>query len=76
MTPTNKLRWVIRKNKVTAAQVKELADEWELSISQAKFELENKSGPILQQWWYWPDSCGEWRDIPIEIEVIENDSTL
>lgn len=76
MHPTPKLRYVYIKNEVTAEMVNSLVKEWGLSMNQAKAELEDARGPVLQQWWA-PDGTltnkdGEWRDIKVEYIVLKS----
>jgi hypothetical protein len=63
---------VTYRTSVTAAQVRALAEEWEISLSQARAELQNPQGPFLEQWWT-PDGTltnkdGEWRKVEFVIE--------
>ena len=58
------LRWVIRRNKVTAAQVAEYREKHNVSMEAAKRILKNEQGPTLQ----YRDGIGyPWIDVPLEV---------
>lgn len=76
MLPTNKFRWLVLRNVVTAEQVVSYSDKFGVSLEMAKKALINRHPPVLQQWWetegYEHESFiaagGEWRDVPTEYE--------
>lgn len=58
------LRWVIRKKKVTAAQVSAYREEHGCTMEDAKRKLTNEQGPTLQ----YRISIGyPWKDVPLEV---------
>jgi hypothetical protein len=59
------LRWLIRKNKVTAEQVVELAASLPCTMAAAKKQLVNEFGPVLQ---FKYESIGAWHDVPVVVE--------
>jgi hypothetical protein len=64
-----KLRYVIRKNRVSAGKVREYALTHDISLSEAKQLLVDESEPILQVWQqYDPFGNGTWQDIPTETQ--------
>ena len=78
MIPTMELRWLVRCNTVTSADVRERQMTHCETVSQAKLALVNAKAPVLQQWFEVQDgdhddyvkAGGEWRDI--EIVVLPN----
>jgi hypothetical protein len=51
MIATTKLRWLVKQNTVTAAEVARFATDNFVSMALAKCHLENRSKwPVLQQW--------------------------
>ena len=75
MKPLYKMRWLVKRNKVTAEQVKKYAEENDVSMLAAKMLLAKETTPVLQ---YWDDGGslavmggGEWRDVPYIVEEHE-----
>ena len=75
MKPRYKMRWIVKRNKVTAEQVKKYAEENDVSMLAAKMLLAKETTPVLQ---YWDDGGslavmggGEWRDVPYIVEEHE-----
>ena len=75
MKPRYKMRWLVKRNKVTAEQIKQYATEHNLRMMEAKKILVNEIQPVLQ---YWDDGGslavmggGEWRDVPYIVEEHE-----
>lgn len=74
MKPPYKLRWIVKKNKVTAEQVRKYAEENDVSMMAAKMLLAKETAPVLQ---YWDDGgsfavmTGEWKDVPYIVEEHE-----
>ena len=69
------MRWIVKRNKVTAEQVKKYAEENDVSMLAAKMLLAKETTPVLQ---YWDDGGslavmggGEWRDVPYIVEEHE-----
>ena len=61
-----KLRWVTRKNRVKAEEIKKhFHDHHCRWLQESKDILENVEGPILQ---YFDEATGYWEDVP---EVLE-----
>ena len=58
------MRWVIRKKKVTAAQVSAYRDEHGTTMEEAKRILVSERGPTLQ---YRIGIGYPWHDVPIEV---------
>lgn len=58
------VRWVIRRKKVTAAQVAAYRDEHSVTMEAAKRILTDERGPTLQ---YRIGIGYEWHDVPIEV---------
>lgn len=56
-----KLRYLVEYNKVLAHQVRNYADEHEMSIREARDTLVNKTKPRLQYF-----DNGEWHDVETE----------
>jgi hypothetical protein len=70
---TNQLRWLVRKNTVTAKEVRAHRDAQGHggSIHESKAKLENSKPPVLQQWWEATGDepgPGEWRNVPVVYE--------
>jgi len=63
-----KLRWLIQRNAVTAAEVRNYAETHDLPMMQARDELINETRPVLQ----YHTVLGGWQDVPTE--VIPHDS--
>ncbi len=64
-----KLRYLIRKNRVSAREVREYALTHDISLSEAKQLLVDESEPILQVWQQYDNwGNGVWQDIPTETE--------
>ena len=70
-----KMRWLVKRNKVTAEQVKKYAEENDVSMLAAKMLLAKETTPVLQ---YWDDGGslavmggGEWKDVPYIVEEHE-----
>lgn len=73
MRPTNTLRWLIKRNEVTAAEVQAYAREHDLSLMAAKTLLVAEKPKVLQQWWEAESGApvaGEWRNVPVVYESI------
>ena len=75
MKPRYKMRWIVKRNKVTAEQVKKYAEENDVSMLAAKMLLAKETTPVLQ---YWDDGGslavmggGEWKDVPYIVEEHE-----
>jgi hypothetical protein len=65
-----KLRWYSTKKHLNAYQVRDYADRANISLMQAKKELENETKPKLQylsenEWGFY------WQDVPFVVEYIE-----
>lgn len=56
----NPVRWLIRRNEVTAEEVSEYASENNLPLMTAKRILVNESVPVLQ----YRNVAGRWIDVP------------
>ena len=64
-----KLRWHTFKTNVTAQQVKEYANEANITLMQAKKALENQSATVLQ--YQVDDGFGvKWIDVPHIVEYL------
>ena len=63
-----KLRWLIRRNEVTAMQVREYAQAHDISMMQARGQLVKETPPVLQ----YHTVLGGWQDVPTE--VVPHDS--
>jgi hypothetical protein len=64
-----KLRYVIRKNRLSASEVKEYALKHDISFSDAKLILLDEPDPVLQVWQQYDQfGNGTWQDIPTIIE--------
>lgn len=65
-----KLRWLITKKHTTAEQVREYAAKWQISLMQAKAELEADSTHQRLQYWetFDPFGNGTWKEIHTEVE--------
>lgn len=64
------LRLATFRNTVTAEQVRLYAIDHDISMQEAKQELENKVGPVLQYLkMYDPFGNGIWEDVP-NVEII------
>ena len=75
MKPPYKMRWFVKKNKVTTEQVIKYAEENDVSMMAAKMLLTKETTPVLQ---YWDDGGslavmggGEWKDVPYIVEEHE-----
>lgn len=82
MTPTAFFRWLVRENKVTAADVRLAAMTSGESMATCKERLTARQTPVLQQFWKADneplqspdvfDGCvGRWRDVLTHIEYRE-----
>ena len=67
-----KLRFLIRKNHLTAEKVREYADRANLTLMQAKRELAYETKPVLQ-YWFEDDWNAHWVDIPTVVEYIDEE---
>lgn len=65
-----KLRFLIRKNHVTAEKVREYADYSNLTLMQAKKALAYESKPVLQYFYRDEWNTGHWEDVPTVVEYI------
>ena len=64
-----KLRYVIRKNRLSAGEVKQYALKHDVSLSEAKQLLVDELEPVLQVWQQYDQfGNGTWQDIPTIIE--------
>jgi hypothetical protein len=61
-----KLRWLIRRNTVTDAQIREYARAHDLPYMESKRQLVNHTDPVLQYW----DSFEGWQTVPTVIETV------
>lgn len=68
MHPTFTLRWLVRKNPVTAVEVKLFQREEGVTLSEARKRLERETPQVLQQWWEDAEGRGEWRDVVLQVE--------
>ncbi len=59
------LRWLVRRNQVTAEQVRAYRDTHCVSIMDAKKILCNENAPILQ----WREGARAWEEVPMEFEM-------
>lgn len=68
--PTNKLRWLVRKNQVTSEEVTAYRDTKNVSMAEAKAALVNEKKPVLQQWFSSGEQneAGHWQDIEVVVE--------
>lgn len=74
MKPTLQLRWLVRRNNVTADEIRNYRETHAISFNEAKRLLIDEREPVLQQWWEtegyeheeYLTQGGEWRDVPIE----------
>ena len=60
-----KIRYLTKKNQVTAEQIENYAREHNLPKIMVKQQLENKIGPVLQ---YWDENTG-WTDVEYVTEL-------
>lgn len=67
MLPTLRLRWHVLKNTVTRVEVVAYGEQHGLSFSEAKNRLEQRTEPVLQQYWEGSDG-GEWRPVEVVVE--------
>lgn len=58
-----KLRWLVRRNEVTAMEVREYALANDLYMMEAKQQLVNETKPVLQYY----TVLGGWQDVPVEV---------
>jgi hypothetical protein len=58
-----KLRWLVRRNEVTAMEVREYALANDLPMMEAKQQLVNETKPVLQ----YHTLAGGWQDVPVEV---------
>jgi len=65
-----KLRWLIRRNTVTNAQIRDHARAHGLPMMEAKRQLVNRTDPVLQYW----DSSKGWQTVPTVIETVSDGS--
>lgn len=65
-----KLRWLTTKKRITAEQVREYANKWQIPLMLAKAELESNGSSHRLQYWeaYDPFGNGTWKEIPTEVE--------
>lgn len=70
---TNKLRWLVRRNEVTAEEVRTYRDAQGISLAEAKAALVNEKPRVLQQWSEF-EGNGEW--VNVEVVTLPSGSKL
>lgn len=66
--PTHRLRFLVKKNMVTAEEVRNFAFDNKIGFQEAHKFLENYKGPVLQQWFIVPNGSGVWFDVETVVE--------
>lgn len=70
---TNKLRWLVRRNEVTAEEVRTYRDAQGITLAEAKAALVNEKPRVLQQWSEF-EGNGEW--VNVEVVTLPSGSKL